>query len=117
DSRVRYVTVPGTEQLESALVVERPSGTTLIVNDVIWNVAHRSGIGGWLLRKFRFTGDGPRIPPFVVRKSIKDPRAFRRQLELWAGLRDLRRIVVSHGEIVTKNAPGVLRELSARLAA
>jgi hypothetical protein len=117
DPHVRLIVVPGTEQHEAALVVERPNGTTLVVNDVIWNVDHRPGFRWWLLKVAGFTGEQPKIPPIVAAKSIKDRRAFRAQLELWSGLHDLRRIIMSHGEIVTEEAPAVLRQLAARLAA
>jgi hypothetical protein len=47
DPRVRFVAVPGTEGHEAALLIERPSGATLVVNDLIWNLDHRRGLGGW----------------------------------------------------------------------
>jgi hypothetical protein len=41
DPEVHFVTVPGTDEREAALVVETASGTTLVMNDLIWNVDHR----------------------------------------------------------------------------
>jgi hypothetical protein len=117
DPRVHFVTVRGTKEREAALLVQRPSGTTLVVNDIIWNVDHRPGVGGWLLKAAGFTGGGPKIPFLVAKKAIEDKNAFREQLELWAQSPNLRRIVVSHGDVVTEDAPAVLRKLSARLAA
>jgi hypothetical protein len=116
DTRVHFVTVPGTEKHEAALVVERADGATLVVNDVIWNVDHRRGFGGLLLRLLGFTGGGPKIPKLVALKGIKDRKAFKEQLERWAAL-PLRRIIVSHGEIITGDPPTVLRGLAAKLAA
>src|SRR6185503_12836913 len=52
DPHVHYVTVPGTEGHEAALVVETSSGTTLVINDLIWNVDALPGFGGWLYRVF-----------------------------------------------------------------
>ncbi len=117
DPHVRYTTVAGTDGHEAALVVERPTGTTLVVNDVIWNVDHRPGFGGWLLRMAGFTGGGPKIPNLVAMKTIKDRGAFRDQLEEWSRIEKLRRIVVSHGDVIMENAPGVLHQLSTHLAA
>ncbi len=116
DPRVHYVNVPGTAGHEAALVVERGGDATLIVNDVIWNVEHRRGFRGTLLRLLGFTGEEPKIPKLVKLRAIKDQKAFKAQLERWASL-NLRRIVVSHGEIVTHDPPAVLRELAAKLAA
>jgi hypothetical protein len=115
DPDVRFVTVPGTEHREAALVVTTSSGTTLVLNELIWNVDDRPGFGGWLFRVAGFTGDEPKIPALVAAKSIKDKPALKSQLEQWASLDGLQRIIVSHGDIVTKNPAGVLRGLAASL--
>jgi hypothetical protein len=117
DSRVRYVTVPGTDATEAALVVETSSGTTLVINDLIWNVANRRGLGGFLFRVLGFTGPEPRIASVVERHKIKDKAALRSQLEAWARLDRLNRILVSHGAIIERDPPKLLRELAHELAA
>jgi len=117
DPDVSFITVPGTDRIEAAIVVERPGGSTLIVNDIIWNVDNLPGIGGWVMKKLGFTGEEPKIPPFVAKKRIDDKDAFCTQLRAWAALRDLRRIIVSHGAIIEREPPSVLRGLAARLAA
>ena len=117
DPKVRFITVPGTDGHESALLVETSSGSTLIVNDLIWNVDDLPGFGGWLLRVTGLTGDTPRIPFTVDLKLIKDKPALRAQLEAWSGVMALNRIIVSHGTIVTKEPRKVLHRLAESLAA
>ncbi|MET0795588.1 MAG: hypothetical protein ABW061_28980 [Polyangiaceae bacterium] len=117
DPQVKFVTVPGTEEHEAALVVRTWSGTTLIVNDLIWNLDDRPGFGGWLFRVLGFTGQEPRIPTIVELREIKDKDALRGQLERWARIPGLNRIIVSHGKIVTRDAPAVLDRLAESLAA
>ena len=117
DPKVRFVTVPGTEALEAALVVQTSSGSSLIVNDLIWTVDDLPGFGGWLMRVGGFTGDQPRIPRAVGFKLIKDRPALRTQLESWARLPELNRIIVSHGPIVTAEPREVLHRLAQSLAA
>lgn len=117
DPLVRYMTVPGTEEREAALLVETWSGTTLVVNDLIWNLEDRPGFGGWLFRLMGFTGPGPRIPTVVELREIKDKDALRSQLESWARIQNLNRIIVSHGNIVTRDPAGVLDRLAESLAA
>jgi hypothetical protein len=117
DPRVHFVTVPGTEEHEAALVVETASGTTLVVNDLIWNLDDRPGFGGWLLGALGFTGIEPRIPPIVALKAVKDKNALRGQLEAWALIDNLNRIIVSHGSIVTRDPSAVLVHLAKDLAA
>jgi hypothetical protein len=117
DPAVRFVTVPGTNEHEAALVVETSSGRTLVVNDLIWNLDDRPGFGGWVLGALGFTGSEPRIPPIVELKAVKNKDALRAQLEAWARIENLNRIIVSHGDIVTRNPPGVLVHLAKDLAA
>jgi len=117
DPGVRYVTVPGTEGNEAALTVETSSGTTLVVNDLIWNVDNRPGFGGWLYRVLGLTGPQPQIASVVRLRKIKDKPALRAQLEAWSQLKSLNRIIVSHGDIVEGDPPAVLRELAQSLAA
>jgi hypothetical protein len=117
DASVRYQTVPGTEGHEAALIVQGSGGTTLVVNDLIWNVRSRPGVDGFLYRLLRLSGPKPKIASVVRMTTIKDKGAVRAQLNAWARLRDLKRIVVSHGEIVDRNAPEVLRGLAQSLAA
>lgn len=117
DPQVQFVTVPGTQEREAALVVRTWSGTTLVVNDLIWNMADRPGLGGWLFHVMGFTGKEPRIPGIVELREIKDKLALRSQLEKWASIPGLNRIIVSHGNIVSRDAKGVLDRLAESLAA
>jgi len=117
DPQVQFVTVPGTQEREAALVVRTWSGTTLIVNDLIWNMADRPGLGGWLFHVMGFTGKEPRIPAIVELREIKDKIALRGQLEQWAAIPSLNRIIVSHGNIVNRDAKAVLDRLAESLAA
>jgi hypothetical protein len=116
DPGVQFVTVPGTEEHEAALVVRSSGGTSIVVNDLIWNVDDRPGFGGWLFRLAGFTGGEPKIPAFVAMKAIKDKPALRAQLEQWAALEGLNRIIVSHGDIITRDPAPVLRGLAESLA-
>jgi hypothetical protein len=117
DSRVRYMTVPGTDEGESALIVQTATGTTLVLNDLIWNVHDRPGLGGWLYRALHLTGPEPQIVNVIRMRKIKDRRAVSGQLESWSRLRGLNRIIVSHGDIVEGDPRTLLRNLALSLAA
>jgi hypothetical protein len=117
DPRVRYVTVPGTDEGEAALVVQTSSGTTLVLNDIIWNVHDRPGLSGWLYRALHLTAPEPQIANVIRLRKIKDRRAVSNQLESWSRLRGLNRIIVSHGDIVEGDPPALLRTLADSLAA
>jgi hypothetical protein len=117
DRRVRYLTVPGTEEREAALIVQTSSGTTLVLNDLIWNVQDRPGLSGWVFKALHFTGPEPQIASVIRMHTIKDRRAVSSQLESWSHLRGLNRIIVSHGEILRGDPSGLLRNLAQSLAA
>ncbi len=117
DASVQLTTVPGTEGHEAALVVHGSSGITLVVNELIWNVDHRPGFGGWLMKVTGITSDAPQIPAIPKLLGFKDQPALRRQLEEWSNLYDLRRIIVSHGDIIENGPAVVLRDLAQQLAA
>lgn len=109
DPNVGFVIVLGTKERESALLVRRDSGTTLILNDIIGNVRHPHGIGAKIMaRLFGFGAHGPRIPRPIASKLISDKRALARQLRDWAALPDLERIIVSHGDVIAENPASVL---------
>jgi len=117
DPSVRFHTVPGTEEHEGALLVESAGGTTLVVNDLIWNVHGRAGFGGFVFRLMGFTKPDPQIPSIIKLRAIKDKPALVQQLESWSELRDLKRLIVSHGEIIDAKPSRVLRDLAHELAA
>ena len=117
DPRVRFVTVPGTGEREVALEVKTEGGTTLVVNDLIWNLDDRAGLRGFFFKVFGFTGHEPKIPRIVELRSIKEKKELRAQLEAWARIPDLNRIVLSHGDIVTRDPSGTLARLADKLAA
>jgi hypothetical protein len=116
DPNVQFVTVPGTRASEAALVVRTRNGTTLVLNDLVANIRHESGFGGWFLRLAGFVGDEPQIPRVVKLAMIDDKAALRKQLLEWAELGDLKRILVSHGEQIDEHPERILRELADTLA-
>ena len=115
DPDVALITVPGTQEHEAALEVRGPTGTTLVLNDVVGNMRTTSGIGGWFLRLMGFAGDKPHVPVPVKMTMIKDKAALARQLRRWADLPSLKRILVAHGAAIEDDPRGTLRELALSL--
>jgi|SRR5450432_478995 len=117
DPAVRYLTVPGTGEKEAAIVVEAESGTTVILNDLIFDLANRPGFTGWLFKMIGLTGDEPHIAPPVKLREVKDKPALSAQLEAWARLPNLKRVIISHGDIISKSPAAVLNRISEELRA
>lgn len=115
DPSVIFMSVPGTEEREAALEVHRQDGMTLVLNDLIGNIRNTSGVSGWLLRMMGFAGDEPHIPSPVRRAVIRNRNLVRQQLLRWAELPVLRRILVSHGEVIEEQPAAALRKLAESL--
>ena len=116
DAEVSLVLVPGTRDHEVALLIRRAAGTTLVLNDVAANIRGEHGFNGWLLRLMGFAGNHAQVPGPVKLLMIRDKAALADQLLTWAALADLRRIVVSHGDIIDRDPQGVLRSLAESLS-
>lgn len=114
DDSVCVDTVPGTDGSEFALRVRTESGIVLVVNDLIGNLPHQSGVGGMMLRLMGFTSPKPIIPKLIEKRLIADKAAVRIQLEKWATL-PLFKVIVSHGDPIELEPSRALRELAASL--
>jgi hypothetical protein len=116
DPDVTFEVVDGTRALEAALVVRRPSGTTLIVSDLIGNLRRKGGFEGWLLHIMGFGGEAPQIPTVERALMVADKAKLRRQFLDWAAIPGLKRIVMSHGEPIESEPADALRALADTLA-
>jgi hypothetical protein len=115
DPTVSFLPVPGTGDQEAALVVEGKTGTTLVLNDLIFDLTNRPGISGWLFKAIGMTGDEPHIPSVIKLRKIKNKSALRGQLHQWSQLPNLQRVIISHGNIIATNAPQTLRRIAESL--
>jgi hypothetical protein len=113
DPSIRIEPVPGVKNGEPALVVTSGGGrVSLLFSDVIMNLSASSI--GLLPRIMGFAG-GPKVPPVFRMMFLKDKAAVKAQLESWAGLPGLARLVPFHGDLITSGAPEALRAAAARL--
>ena len=117
DPAVHFMAMPGTGDTEAVLVVETANGTTVILNDLIFDLANRPGFSGWLFKKIGMTGDIPHIPLPVRLKEVKDKQAVSAQLDRWARVPNLQRVIISHGDIIANAPADVLKRISAELRA
>jgi|SRR3954452_15722687 hypothetical protein len=116
DAAVRFTVVAGMREAESALVVRREAGTSLVINDAISNVRHPQGVGANIMaRLFGFGVKRPQMAREVRWFVVSDKAALARQLRAWADVPDLRRLVVSHGDIIEEKPKEVLRAVALTL--
>ncbi len=105
DATVTYEPIEGT--IEGALVVRSKGGTTLVLNDVVMNMAKGSikGFGGFVSGVLGFFGPEPKVAPLAKVMVYKDKKAARSHLQKLADSPELRRVIVSHGNMITSE-PG-----------
>ena len=101
DRDVELHSVAGTGDRELAMLVRRPGGASLIVNDIIAHVANPQGLGAWLMsRLFGFGPKRPAVPRPIRSKLVEDADSVAWQFKKWAAIPGLRRIVPSHGDVI-----------------
>jgi hypothetical protein len=101
DPAIGFQLVSGTTADEFALTVRRADGTTLILNDILSNVRSPKGLGAQIMaRLLGFGVKRPRTSRPVRRMFVADPAAVAAQFRRWAAIPDLRRIIVSHGNVI-----------------
>ena len=116
DPAAHYTPVKGTAEREGALIVNGSQGTTLVLNDLIFNVRKQPGLVGFIFGMLGVTGPEPKMAKVVMRKVVDDKSALRAQLEQWATLTDLKRIIVSHGAPIEADPRGTLHRMAASLS-
>jgi hypothetical protein len=117
DPSLRFFAVPGTGEREAALMIEGESGVTLVLNDLIFDLHNRPGVSGMLFKWIGMTGDEPHIPPVIRMRKVVDKDVLRAQLASWASLSNLKRVIISHGDIIEKDPSHTLGAVAAQLAA
>ena len=101
DDAVTFVITDGTRRAESALLIRRKGGSTLVINDLISHIRHPKGVGANIFaRVFGFGVKRPQMAREVRWLLVNDKAALARQLRHWAAIPDLKRIIVSHGDTI-----------------
>ncbi len=113
DPRIAFELVAGTKADEFALRVTRDDGTTLILNDILSNVRHPQGIGANIMaRLLGFGVKRPRTSRPVTRMFVDKPAVLAMQFEEWAKIPDLRRVIVSHGDVIADQPAEALHRVA-----
>jgi len=114
DPAIEFQLVAGTKLDEFALLIRRADGVTLVLNDILANVRHPIGIGAHIMaRLLGFGVDRPRTSRPVRRMFVDDAAKLATQLRNWARIPDLRRIIVSHGDVIEAGAAAALERAAA----
>ena len=88
-------------------------GVTIVLNDAVFNLPHGEGFTGFIFRHVTQSSGGPRVSRVTRWFVVKDRKAFRAHLERLAETPDLRRVIVSHQDVIDVNPCGALRKAAA----
>ena len=115
DPSVRFEYLEGLAKVEAAMLVRSSDGETMVVTDGIFNLQEK--LPGAIGAFFHFIGSkpGPRVTWLARTFMVKDRAAYKTQLERFAELPNLRRIIVAHGAMVADNCQGFLRSAATTL--
>lgn len=114
DTDVKLEMVAGVAD-EGVMSVRSSDGTTLVFNDLVFNMPHVPGLQGFVLKHLTASSGGPKVSRVGKWFLIKDTRAFAGELDRLSNIGDLRRVIVSHHEVIETNAAETLRAVAASL--
>jgi hypothetical protein len=116
DEAIGFIITDGTRRAESALLIQRKCGSTLVINDLISHIRHPKGVGANIFaRVFGFGVKRPQMAREVRWLLVNDKAALARQLRHWAEIPGLKRIIVSHGEMIEAEPAAVLKRVALTL--
>ena len=99
DDDVRFETIDGIGDLERAMIVRSSDGTSIVVTDAVFDMDVRKDFMGRLICGILGSQGGPRVSRIFRWFVVKDKKAMRAQLERWASLPDLQRLIVAHEKV------------------
>jgi hypothetical protein len=109
DDSITCQYIPGTKEKEAVFSIQSSDGTSLIFNDLIFNQPHVAGLEGFVFKLIGSTG-GPRITGIARLALVRDKKALKDFLQKMSATEGLRRIIVSHGIMMTE--PQVLQRIA-----
>ena len=111
DDTVRLETIAGVKKAEGVMVVRSEDGVTLVLNDVVFNMAEKpKDAVGWMVTSLFGSAPGPRVSRLFKMLAVSDKKALRADLERLASTPGLKRVIVAHGAVAQgADASGILR--------
>ena len=99
DDAVHFEMPAGIGNAEGVMVVRSKDGTSLVFNDLVFNMDKKEDFAGWLFTSLFGSAPGPRISRLTKAAMIKDKNAVRADLERYADTPSLQRVIVSHEKV------------------
>jgi hypothetical protein len=101
NAALRLETLNGVGESEGALIVESSDGTSLVLNDCMFNMDRKRDPLGFLFTTVLGSAPGPRVSRLAKLVLIKDKQALRADFERYAELPNLVRVIVAHEKVAS----------------
>lgn len=98
---VTFETLHGVGETEGAMLVESPDGVTVVLNDAVFNMDTKRDPLGFFFTTLLGSAPGPRVSRLAKLLFVKDKGALRADLERFAQLPNLIRLVVAHEKVAS----------------
>jgi hypothetical protein len=101
DPTVRLETLKGVADAEGAMIVKSPDGTSVVLNDAMFNMDRKRDPLGFFFTTLLGSAPGPRVSRLAKLVYVKDKRALRDEFARYAALPDLTRVIVAHEKVAS----------------
>jgi hypothetical protein len=116
DDTVQLEYPRGLGEREGAMRVRSDDGLTVVLNDSMFNMDVKKDLPGYLITTLFGSAPGPRVSRLSKLAIVKDASAFRAELERYAALPDLVRVIVAHEKVARgADASAALRQAATYL--
>jgi hypothetical protein len=101
DSIVKLETLKGVGDAEGAMIVKSPDGTSVVLNDAMFNMDRKRDPLGFFFTTLLGSAPGPRVSRLAKLVYVKDKKALRDEFARYAALPDLTRVIVAHEKVAS----------------
>jgi len=98
---LRLETLHGVGESEGALIAQSSDGTSLVLNDCMFNMDRKRDPLGFLFTTIMGSAPGPRVSRLAKMMLVKDKKALRAEFERYAELPKLVRVIVAHEKVAS----------------
>lgn len=98
---LKLETLKGVAETEGALLVRSADGTSVVLNDCVFNMDRKKDPLGFFFTTVLGSAPGPRVSRLAKLVFVKDKAALRSELERYAQIPDLVRVLVAHEKVAS----------------
>jgi hypothetical protein len=101
DPTVTFEHLHGVREAEGAMFVHSTDGTSVVLNDVLFNMDKKRDFLGYAFTTMLGSAPGPRVSRLAKLLLIQDKKALRADFERLARVPDLVRLIVAHEKVAS----------------